>query len=48
MVQEMSAVPIDKRTLIGLVVAAALPMLPVILFATPADELIGAVLKMLA
>ena len=40
-------VPIDKRTLLGLAVAAALPMLPVVLFATPADELIGAVMKML-
>lgn len=46
-VQQMRVVPIDKRTLLGLVVAAALPMLPVVLFATPADELIGAVMKML-
>jgi len=29
-------------------VAAALPMVPVVLFATPANELIGAVLKLLA
>jgi hypothetical protein len=28
-------------------VAAALPMLPIVVFATPANELIGAVLKML-
>ena len=31
----------------ALTVAAGLPMVPVVLFATPANELIGAVLKML-
>ncbi len=46
--QEMRIVPIDKPTLISLTVAAGLPMLPVVLFATPADELIRAVLRMLA
>jgi hypothetical protein len=30
-----------------LVIAAALPMLPIVLFATPANEVIGAVLEML-
>jgi len=38
---------ITRRSLVELVVAAALPMVPVILFATPAEELIRAVLKML-
>jgi hypothetical protein len=47
-VKQMKIVPIDKPTLISLTVAAGLPMVPVVLFATPAHELIGAVLKMLA
>ena len=47
-VKQMRIVPIDKPTLISLTVAAGLPMVPVGLFATPANELIGAVLKMLA
>jgi len=46
-VREMGIVPIDKPTLITLALAAALPMVPVVLFATPADELIRLVLKML-
>jgi hypothetical protein len=44
----MKIVPIDKPTLISLTVAAGLPMVPVVLFATPANELIGVVLRMLA
>ena len=46
-VRSMSVVPIDKATLVSVAVAAALPMLPVVLFATPADELVSTVLKML-
>lgn len=46
-VREMSVVPIDKPTLITLAVAAALPMLPVVFIATPTNELIRIVLKML-
>jgi len=46
-VRQMQVVPIDKRTLVSLAVAAALPMLPVVVFATPANELVGAVIKML-
>jgi hypothetical protein len=46
-VRQMALVPIDKRTLITLAVAAALPMVPVVLYATPADELVRGVLKML-
>lgn len=46
-VRQMGLVPIDKPTLIALAVAAALPMVPVILYATPADELVRTVLKML-
>ena len=46
-VRQMGLVPIDKPTLITLAVAAALPMVPVVLYATPADEIVRAVLKML-
>jgi hypothetical protein len=43
----MQLVPIDKPTLIALAISAALPMIPVVLYATPTDELV-ALLKMLA
>jgi hypothetical protein len=46
-VQEMKPVPINKSTLITLAGAAALPMVPLVVLATPADELVRAVLKML-
>jgi hypothetical protein len=46
-VRQMGLVPIDKPTLIALAISAALPMLPVVLYATPTDELIRAILKML-
>lgn len=46
-VRDMSFIPIDKPTLIGLVVAAVLPMIPVIVFATPINDLIGLVTKTL-
>jgi hypothetical protein len=46
-IRRMSIVPIDKPTLISLVLAAALPMIPAILLVTPADEVVRAVLKML-
>ena len=46
-VREMFIVPIDKRTLIGLVLATLLPMVPVLFLATPADELIKTVLRLL-
>lgn len=45
-IRQMGLVPIDKPTLVTLAVAAALPMLPIVLYTTPADELIR-VLKML-
>lgn len=45
-VRQMRIVPIDKPTLIALAVSAALPMLPVVLYAIPAVELIR-LLKML-
>jgi hypothetical protein len=46
-IRRMGIVPVDKPTLVGLALAAALPMLPVILMVTPADEILRAVLKML-
>ena len=46
-VREMRIIPIDKRDLITLALAAALPMVPVVLLATPVDELVRLVLKML-
>jgi hypothetical protein len=44
----MQLVPIDRPTLIALAISAALPMIPVVLYATPTDELVRALLKMLA
>jgi hypothetical protein len=46
-VRDMSFVPIDKPTLIGLAVAAVVPMIPVIIFATPINDLVRLVTKML-
>lgn len=46
-VKQMRLVPIDKPTLIALAISAALPMLPVVLYATPAPELIHATIKLL-
>lgn len=46
-VRQMNIVPIDKPTLISLAVAGALPVIPVILIFTPADEIVHAVVKML-
>jgi hypothetical protein len=39
-VRDMRLVPIDKPTLIALAVSAVLPMVPVVLYAIPAPELI--------
>jgi hypothetical protein len=46
-IKQMGIIPIDKQTLLTLELAAALPMVPVVLLATPVDELISLVLKML-
>jgi len=43
----MGIVPVDKPTLVALALAAALPMLPVVLLVTPASTIVHAVLKML-
>jgi hypothetical protein len=44
----MRLVPLNKRTLIGLAIAAGLPMIPVLVLGTPADQLIRSVLNLLA
>ena len=46
-VQDMRIVLIDKKLLFGLAISAVLPMVMPILIATPIDELIRAVLKVL-
>jgi hypothetical protein len=46
-IQGMRLVPIDKGTLTQFAVAAVLPIVPVLLMATPAEELMKAVLKLL-
>ena len=46
-VRQMGLVPIDKPTLIILAISAAIPMIAVALYATPTNELIHMVLKML-
>jgi hypothetical protein len=46
-VRGMRVAPIDKRTLIGSAIAAVLPMVPVLILGTPADQLIRTVLKLL-
>src|SRR5271154_1785895 len=47
-VRHMTLLPISKPTLITLAVAAALPMLPVVVLTTPTGELVHIVFKMLA
>ncbi len=46
-VQDMKVVLIDKEVILGLAIPTILPMLPLIILATPADELMRAVLKLL-
>jgi hypothetical protein len=46
-IRKMRLVPINKPTLVALAVAAALPMIPVVVLATPTYELIRVVIKML-
>jgi len=47
-VREMKTVPVDKQTLLGLALAAMLPMAPVVILGTPADQLVRALVKLLA
>lgn len=46
-VEEMKIVLIDKRVLVGLTIPVILPMLPLLILATPTNELIRSVLKLL-
>jgi hypothetical protein len=46
-IREMKTAPIDKSTLISLAASALLPMVPVLIFATPAELLMRSVLKLL-
>lgn len=46
-VREMRPVPFDRRMFFSLALAAAIPMLPIIIMATPANEVLSAVLAML-
>ena len=47
-VRGMRVAPIDKTTLIDFAVVAALPVAPVLILGTSADQLIPTVLKLLA
>jgi hypothetical protein len=47
-VRDMRIVPVDKRTFVVLALAAALPIIPMLIFVTPTDELIRTLLKFLA
>jgi hypothetical protein len=46
-VQAMRLIPISKQTLIALALSAALPLVPVLILGTPADQLIRTALKFL-
>jgi hypothetical protein len=46
-IRQMGIIPIDKQALVTLALAAASPMVPVVFLATPVDELVRLVLKML-
>jgi hypothetical protein len=43
----MRIIPIDKRTLLGLAIGAVLPMVPVLILATPAEDLLRTVFRLL-
>jgi len=47
-VRDMRVIPVDKRTFLVLAVAAALPLIPMLIFVTPTDQLIRTLLKFLA
>lgn len=46
-IREMKIVLVDKKVLLGLAVPALLPMIPLIMIATPTDQVVRAVLKLL-
>jgi len=47
-VREMRVLPISNSTLLSLAVTAALPMVPVLVFGTPTDQLLGTLVKLIA
>ena len=47
-VRQMRVVPVSKSTVVSLGLTAALPMVPVLVFGTPADQLLGTLLKLIA
>jgi hypothetical protein len=46
-VRQMKVILIDKKVLLGLAVPVILPMIPLLVLATPTDQLVRAVLKLL-
>ena len=46
-VSEMKVILIDKKILIGLAIPVVLPLVPLLIMATPADQLISTVMKLL-
>jgi hypothetical protein len=47
-VRQMRVVPVSKSTVVSLGLTAALPMVPVLVFGTPADQLLATLLKLIA
>ena len=48
LVRQMSIAPITKRLAVQLAVFAALPLLPVVIYATPTGAIVNAIMKMIA
>src|SRR5262249_51032600 len=46
-IREMKTVLIDKRLLLGLAIPTIIPLVPMLIVATPTDKLVKAVLKLL-
>jgi hypothetical protein len=47
-VREMRVLPISNSALLSLAITAALPMVPVLVFGTPTDQLLGTLVKLIA
>jgi hypothetical protein len=47
-VREMRVLPINTSTLVSLALTAALPMVPILVFETPTDQLLGTLLKLIS
>jgi hypothetical protein len=46
-IREMKVAVIDKKLLLGLAIPTILPVIPLLILATPTDQLVRAVLKLL-